>query len=65
MSDYGPERGTDRWREQVETVCSVLRYATSKRELESVSFDFVMDVRYSRGAITQAMHDVEIEKGWH
>lgn len=65
MSDFGPERGTPKWQEQVERMVKCLSYAESKKEMETVSMAYILDRSYSRSAITQALHDVEIKKGWH
>jgi hypothetical protein len=65
MGDFGPERGSDRWLEQVDRMCKCFRFAVSKEELSKVALMYILDTEYSRSAITQALHDVEIEKGWH
>lgn len=61
----GPENGTNKWCEQVERICKLLRMADSKQALEKAALWYIIDPEYSRSAITQAMHDVEIERGWH
>lgn len=61
----GPERDSDKWREQVERISTLLRASKDKKELEAASVWYILDLEYSRSAITQAMHDVEVEKGWH
>ncbi len=56
---------SDHRREQVDTISKLLRTAENKDELSRIAFIYILDIDYSRSAITQAMHDVEIEKGWH
>lgn len=64
-ADYGPERGSCKWKEQVDRISRFLRTALVKADVDKIAFMYIMDTEYSRSAITQAMHDVEIEKGWH
>ncbi len=61
----GPECGTDKWKDQVDRIGKCLRFATTKKELEGLSMMYILDPEYSRSAITQAMDDIEIERGWH
>lgn len=63
--DCGPLRGTPKWKDQAETVSKSMRSAETKNQLEIMAMAYILDRSYSRGAICQAMHDVEIEKGWH
>jgi hypothetical protein len=64
-SKFGPERGTERWKEQVDRISRFMRTAVVKADIDKIAFMYITDTEYSRSAITQAIHDVEVEKGWH
>ncbi len=61
----GPERDSEEWKRQVNHMNRFFRLAKVKADLNHFALPFILDRTYSRSAITQALHDVEIEKGWH
>jgi len=60
-----PEIPSPAWHDQVALISKALRTSTTKRGLSFSAILFMFDLSFSRSAICQAIHDVEIEKGWH
>lgn len=55
---------TQEQRAQYEEIKRGLSKATSRDLLLTYATIYVFDLRFSRRALAEALHDVEIEKGW-
>ncbi len=61
----GPEYGTDAYKQQVETIRTVIGGAAADmKEAERMSMLYIMDTSFSRAAICQALKEVKTENGW-
>lgn len=58
----GPERGTERYTRQVETVATFFREAENENDVKGIMLAFILDTEYSRAAILEADHIVRMEK---
>jgi hypothetical protein len=52
-------------REKFDAMCRVLSAAETKTELAQMSLMYIMDMSYERADIALALHNIEIERGWH
>lgn len=52
-------------REKFDAMMKGLSVADSKRELSKMSLMYVLDLSYPRADICLAIHDIEIDRGWH
>jgi len=51
--------------EQVERIAKLLSNAPDHATMKQWAILYILDPSYSRAAIAQAIHDVEVAKGWH
>lgn len=51
--------------EKYERMKKFLSRASTKEELKSMTMLYILDQSYPRADIALALHDIEIEKGWH
>lgn len=56
---------TEQEREQVERMVKLLGNAPDRQTMNRMAMLYILDMSYSRAAIAQAIHDVEVAKGWH
>lgn len=52
-------------KQKYDQMMKLLNTAQSKTDMEAISMLFILDMSFDRGDIAQAMHDVEIARGWH
>ena len=48
-----------------DTMMKMFSNADSKDELSEMAMLFILDISYERADIALAIHDIEINRGWH
>jgi hypothetical protein len=51
-------------KQKYDQMVKLLGRAKDKQNMEEISLLFIFDMSFDRGDITEAMRDVEIQKGW-
>lgn len=51
--------------EKYSAMMKVFNNAESHEELKKLSLMYILDLSFSRADIALALHDIEVEKGWH
>jgi hypothetical protein len=51
--------------EKYKLMMANFRTCETKEDLRTATVMYVLDLSYDRSDIALALHDVEIEKGWH
>lgn len=52
-------------REKFDTMMKVLSNVDTKEELAKAALLYILDLSFPRADIMLAVHDIEVERGWH